>query len=336
MKNMRNPLGWFVGCFDHNKKRTTIIRPSHVVLLFDNAMSAPDEAEKHGSRESNRSEERERLQTSVLRELFPRHIIDAILEDRFQGCNSSLARFHRRCTILFLDVVGFTSMCDKTSAGSVMTFLNTLFMKLDVACTKCKLHKVETAGDCYIVSAGVVDIDEEGYMVIRNGDAKDDETGDGKDEDERDDEVKDVLRIIEFARMAQSTARTIVRPNDGCRCAVRIGIHSGSCTSGIVGTKQPKFALFGDTMNTASRMESTCPVGRVQLSSVTAQLLPEAQRARFERSDSVEIKGKGEMDTFLLPLSPQTSSPFAWECADDPDVDACCMRVSSNLVVLQM
>ena len=239
-------------------------------------------------------------QASVLQELFPRHIINAILADKIHSV-SSLARHHPMCTILFLDIVGFTSMCDNTTPELVMSFLNTLFKKLDNLCAEYKLHKVETAGDCYIVSAGVVDIASDGYMVIR-------ESSDG-DEAARikDDAVRikdDAVRIIQFAVAAQSIANSVIRPSDGCRTTVRIGVHSGPCTSGIVGISQPKFALFGDTMNTASRMESTCPVGRVQVSPVTACLLPETHRAVLEqRIGHVEIKGKGPMDTFLVPAN---------------------------------
>ena len=106
-------------------------------------------------------------------------------------------------------------------------------------------------------------------------------------------------------------------PHSGEPVVIRIGIHTGDCVSGLVGSKLHKFGLFGDTMNTASQMESTCQPGRIQISSSTYDLLNEHQQTFFEATGGVEVKGKGQMETFLwldtsctLSLS-EASSPLA-------------------------
>ena len=85
-------------------------------------------------------------------------------------------------------------------------------------------------------------------------------------------------------------------PHNGQPTHVRVGIHTGSVVTGLIGTKLPKFSIFGDTMNTASRMESTCRPGCIQVSLAARELLGEYT---FTPTGGIEVKGKGLMETFL-------------------------------------
>lgn len=193
-----------------------------------------------------------------------------------------LARNHEQISLLFMDICGFTHMSKCVSAGQVMGFLNELFSLFDALVEVHGVHKVETAGDCYIVSAGIMVTQQtaDGFMHVADSH----------------DPADSAARVMAFARDMMTAARCVRMPNDGQPVQVRIGIHTGPCTSGLIGSKLPKFSIFGDSMNTASRMESTAPPGHIQVSEATHALLPHEV---WEATGGVEVKGKGLMQTYL-------------------------------------
>lgn len=104
---------------------------------------------------------------------------------------------------------------------------------------------------------------------------------------------RDAWQLLSFARAMQDVGRQVVMPHNGQAVALRVGIHTGPCVTGLVGTRLPKFGVFGDTMNTASRMESTCTPGCIQVSDATFELLGRPEGV-FAASGGIEVKGKGE------------------------------------------
>ncbi|KAL6765121.1 nucleotide cyclase [Haematococcus lacustris] len=193
-------------------------------------------------------------QLAMLDSMFPRHILERISElcaGGESGPNlaaikdlNSMATHHDCVTIMFTDIVGFTSMSKECKPEQVMEFLNELFSYLDAMLDKHKVHKVETAGDCYIICGGIVDEDEQGFRRVTGKLSASART-------------RAARRALNFAYDMMQVARRVLMPNNGQPVTLRAGIHSGPVVSGLIGRRVPKFSLFGDTMNTASRMEST-------------------------------------------------------------------------------
>ncbi|GIM03431.1 hypothetical protein Vretimale_8155, partial [Volvox reticuliferus] len=194
---------------------------------------------------------------------------------------SKLATAHKMVTILFSDIVGFTAFSRQVPAITVMRFLNELYQKLDALLDIYKVYKVETIGDCYVVAGGLVRYDEDGLCtVLPEGEI---------------DELH-AVRVMEFAKAMLKASREVTLPTTGEPVQVRLGLHSGPAMSGVVGSKMPRFTVFGETVEAAHRMESSGRPGRIHVSGVTKALL---RREAWEQTEGVQIEGRGRIDTYL-------------------------------------
>ncbi|GLI68293.1 hypothetical protein VaNZ11_012654, partial [Volvox africanus] len=202
-----------------------------------------------------------------------------------------LATAHRCVTVLFADIVGFTTMCNCLEPLEVMNFLNELYTRFDSLCDIYGVYKVETIGDCFMAVGGLITVDGEGFKAVR---------GDGSEDGLH------ALKVMSFAKAMLREVAALVMPHNGSPLRLRVGLHSGPITAGIVGSKMPRFCLFGDTVNTASRMESTCEPGAIHVSAATRELLPEEH---WVATGGVQVKGKGEMQTFLWRPPPGFAAP---------------------------
>ncbi|XP_045732371.1 atrial natriuretic peptide receptor 1 isoform X1 [Mirounga angustirostris] len=176
-------------------------------------------------------------------------------------------------TIYFSDIVGFTALSAESTPMQVVTLLNDLYTCFDAVIDNFDVYKVETIGDAYMVVSG---------LPVRNG----------------------LLHAREVARMALAlldavrSFRIRHRPQEELR--LRIGIHTGPVCAGVVGLKMPRYCLFGDTVNTASRMESNGEALKIHLSSETKAVLEEFGGFELELRGDVEMKGKGKVRTYWL------------------------------------
>merc|ERR1711907_537315 len=211
------------------------------------------------------------------------------------GCMSlgkSVAQMHHEVTILFTDIVGFTAMSQTVAPQQVMEFLHKLFVRFDELVGRDSLlWKVETIGDAFMVASGL--------EVMENGSHKSLSTGTASDQSCTDAQSFAGAAVF-FGKSALAAARTLTMPN-GMQCQIRAGVHTGDVCSGVVGTRMPRFCLFGDTVNTASRMESSGVPGRIQISEATHALVcGDDSDFCWDERGFVEVKGKGKLKTYLL------------------------------------
>ncbi|GKY99152.1 hypothetical protein MPSEU_000870700 [Mayamaea pseudoterrestris] len=192
-----------------------------------------------------------------------------------------IADLFTESTVLFADISGFTAWSSQREPAQVFTLLETLYRSFDEIAKRRRVFKVETIGDCYVAVTGVPEPQKD-HAVIMCRFARD---------------------MLTSTRQLTKRLETSLGPDTG-DLDMRVGIHSGPVTAGVLRGERSRFQLFGDTMNTASRTESTGVKGKIQLSQETAELLIAVGKAHWlsQREDKVIAKGKGEMTTYWLSL----------------------------------
>jgi ubiquitin carboxyl-terminal hydrolase 48 len=214
-----------------------------------------------------------------LNSLYPKHVVDA-MNRKNMNC---LSRYHHDITICFADIKGFTSLCCNMKPSTVMGFMNVLFGEFDKLLNKYNIYKLETVGDCYVTVSGLINHKPNGERVV-----------------ELMDTAIAVGNMFGFAKDMIRAAYKLYLPGTYCRhVELRVGIHTGDVTSGIIDNTMPKFSLFGDTMNMASRMETTGKPMQIHLSSNTFNLLDDENKEMC-KEQKIFVKGKGNTCTYLM------------------------------------
>ncbi|XP_046625513.1 soluble guanylate cyclase 88E isoform X1 [Neodiprion virginianus] len=172
-------------------------------------------------------------------------------------------------SILFSDVVSFTEICSRISPMKVVSMLNAMYSIFDTLTERNRVYKVETIGDAYMVVSGAPD----------------------KEHDHAD-------RVCDMALDMVEAITDLKDPSTDQHLQIRVGVHSGAVVAGIVGLKMPRYCLFGDSVNTASRMEATSEAMQIHISQPTKELLSSSYKVT-ERGE-IQVKGKGSMKTYWL------------------------------------
>eukprot|EP00049_Salpingoeca_infusionum_P008184 m.132642 g.132642 ORF g.132642 m.132642 type:complete len:578 (+) comp13940_c0_seq1:2404-4137(+) len=219
---------------------------------------------------------------NVLDDVFPPHVAEALRQGK------KIEAEHYDCvTIFFSDIVGFTNISSTLLPEEVCDMLDRLYHKLDMLADKHELFKVETIGDAYMAVTNLI-----------------------KQQSDH------AARIARFAQEAIEAANsTMIKESDpsmGC-INIRVGFHSGPVVANVVGSKNPRYCLFGDTVNTSSRMESNSEKNRIHMSHESAKLVrAQDPSIELEARVPIEIKGKGKMQTYFVANSLASRSQIPW------------------------
>jgi class 3 adenylate cyclase len=196
------------------------------------------------------------------------NVLPAPVAERLKAGEARIADRFDDATVLFADLVGFTELAQRLSPESLVGALDEIFSAFDDIAARHGLEKIKTIGDAYMVVGGVPTRRADHAEAVA----------------EMALEMRDVIASGRFG--------------DGHQLALRIGLHSGPLVAGVIGKQKFIYDLWGDTVNTASRMESSGLASAIQVTAASEALL----RDRFvlERRGPIAVKGKGELETWLL------------------------------------
>lgn len=204
----------------------------------------------------------------LLDNILPAMIVEQLKQDEGRH---AIARSYKSVSILFADVVSFTTMSARTSPASLLRLLNRMFKVMDDLAEKNGVEKIKTIGDCYMAAAGLpVQNPDHALALARFG--------------------LQVLTAIGLSELRD--------PSTDERIQLRFGMHSGPCVAGVIGQKKFAYDIWGDAVNTAARMESHGQPMRLHCSSDTYELLNEDFLC--EAREPMNVKGKGQMQTYFV------------------------------------
>jgi ligand-binding sensor domain-containing protein/class 3 adenylate cyclase len=196
------------------------------------------------------------------------NILPPSIAERLKWGETTIVDTFESATVLFSDMVGFTKIASRVTPEELIVMLNRMFSVFDQLAEVHGVEKIKTIGDAYMAVAGVPIPNEEHASAI-------------------------AAMALDMLLAIQELAE-----NEQLPISIRVGMHTGYLTAGVIGEKKFAYDLWGDTVNTASRMESSGEAGRVQCSETTYLLLKD--KFEFEERGMIEVKGKGAMKTYFI------------------------------------
>jgi class 3 adenylate cyclase len=222
--------------------------------------------------ESNRKileDEKKLLEIEQLKtEKLMLNILPKPIADRLKRGEKNISGAYPEVTILFADLVGFTAMSSGLRAAELVSLLNDLFTRFDRRAEDLGVEKIKTIGDAYMVAGGI---------PIPRGDHA---------------EITAEMALGMFEDL------NAFNRERGKELKMRVGLNSGPVVAGVIGFTKFSYDLWGSTVNTASRMESTAAPGTIQISAMTQELLQD--HYIFSKNGLVQCKGLGEIEAYAL------------------------------------
>jgi adenylate cyclase len=200
---------------------------------------------------------------SLILSIFPRDVAK-----RLESGERIIAESHGEGTVLFADLVGFSTLARRLSPTHLVEVLNDIFSIIDQLTEQHGVEKIKTIGDAYMAVSGVTN------RVVNSAEP-----------------------MADFALQLLDEIKSYAKAHN-YPIAVRVGVSTGQIVNGVIGSKKPSFDLWGDTINLASRMESHGEAGCVQVNETAYWRLQE--KYRLEKRGTVNVKGIGEVETYFL------------------------------------
>ena len=195
------------------------------------------------------------------------NIMPKAIADRLKTTNETISIDNPEISVLFADIVNFTVMSEKLSAEKIVGLLDEMFSKFDDLTEKYGIEKIKTIGDAYMVVTGLTSEEKEHAAIL-----------------------------FEFGKELIKIASSY-SDHKGEPITLRVGINSGPAVSGVIGKSKFSFDIWGDTINTAARLESYGSPGRIHMSTKTFKLIN--KKIKHEKRN-IEIKGKGFIESILI------------------------------------
>ena len=244
-------------------------------ILYEQSLQDRDEITRQMEIQSEQAREIELTNTALQQahqesETLLLNILPAPIAHRLKSGERAIAERFESVTVLFADIVGFTKLSATNTPEELVQGLNSLFEQFDTLAQKYGLEKIKTIGDAYMVAGGLPEISQDHCE-----------------------------KVARFALETQIVMKNVtLRTSTGEKVTLRIGIHTGEAVAGVIGTSKFSYDLWGDTVNTASRMESHGEPGRIHCSEEVYEALKD--KFVFEERGEIEVKGKGLMRTWFL------------------------------------
>ena len=202
------------------------------------------------------------------------NILPAEVAEELKATGAAKARHFEQASVLFTDFKGFTGMSAYLGADVLLHELNACFEAFDDIITRHGIEKIKTIGDAYMCAGGLPDPNTSSPIAV----------------------VQAALEMQAFMAERKKRHDAIGQPV----FEMRVGIHTGPVVAGIVGVKKFQYDIWGDTVNTASRMESNGEVGRVNISETTYEIVKNEPGLTFTPRGKIDVKGKGEMEMYFV------------------------------------
>ncbi len=202
------------------------------------------------------------------------NILPAEVAEELKATGSAKARHFDQASVLFTDFKGFTGMATYLGADVLLQELNACFEAFDAIITRHGIEKIKTIGDAYMCAGGLPDPSTSSPVAV----------------------VRAALEMQAFMAERKKRHDAIGQPV----FEMRVGIHTGPVVAGIVGVKKFQYDIWGDTVNTASRMESNGEVGRVNISESTYEIVKDEPGLAFTPRGEIQVKGKGKLEMYFV------------------------------------